>query len=243
MSSIGWSTEGDGSRAVGEVVKLGGNKLEPSNNGENVDDSGPGRTVGLVLVLEGSGEGCWGCVNDVKGVDERRIGEGVAIGRMDGAETVGGGIDWRIEGRAATVDVVGWTTGGEDADGGRSVLSAFGESGVADEVVIGFMLGVAGVGAPKAGKPKGAGSEVGGSEIGGSWVRISANGGSKELGASVGWTSAWTGETSISDVTSGLVMGCPVVGFGPLGAERGSEGEGGDNGVVGKTAFEGAAIL
>ena len=94
MSSIGWSTEGDGSRTVGEVARLGGKRLEPSNNGENVDDSGPGRMVGLVSVLEGSGEGCWGCVNDVKGVDERRIEGGVAVGRMDGAETVGGGVDW-----------------------------------------------------------------------------------------------------------------------------------------------------
>ena len=118
-----------------------------------------------------------------------------------------------------------------------------GGGGVVDEVVMGFVLGVVGAGASKVGEPKGSGSEVSGSEIGGSRVRISANGGSKELGASVGWTSAWTGETSISDATSGLAIGCLVVGFGSLGAERGSEGEGGDNGVAGKTASGGAAIL
>ena len=114
---------------------------------------------------------------------------------------------------------------------------------MAGEVVTEFTLGVAGVGASKAGKPKGAGSELRGSEIDGSWVRMSANRGSKDMGASVGWTSAWTGETSISDAASGLAIGCLVVGLGSLGAERGSEGEGGDNGVAVRTASGGAAIL
>ena len=121
MSSIGWSAEGDGSKTVEEVAKLGGNRLEPSNNGENVDGSGSGRTVGPVSAPKGSGEGCRGCENDVKGADERRIEGGVAVGRVDGAETVGGGIGWLIEGRAVTVNVVGWTTGGEDVDEGRSI--------------------------------------------------------------------------------------------------------------------------
>ena len=120
-SSIGWSTGEDGSRTAGEVARLGGNRLEPSNNGENVDGSGSGRTVGPVSALKGSGEGCWGCENDVKGADERSIEGGVAVGRVDGAETVGGGIGWLIEGRAVTVNVVGWTTGGEGVDEGRSI--------------------------------------------------------------------------------------------------------------------------
>ena len=117
-----------------------------------------------------------------------------------------------------------------------------GGGGVVGEVVIGFVLGVVGAGASKVGEPKGSGPEVGGSEIGGSRVRISADGGSMELGASVGWTSAWTGETSISDTTSGLTMGDSIAGLRSLGPERGSKGEGGDDGVVGKMAFGGAAI-
>ena len=107
---------------------------------------------------------------------------------------------------------------------------------MAGEVVTGFTLGVVGVGASKAGKPKGAGSELRGSEIDGSWVRMSANRGSKDMGASVGWTSAWTGETSIPDAASGLAIGS-------LGAERGSEGEGGNDGVAVRTASGGAAVL
>ena len=95
--------------------------MEPSNNGENVDGSGSGRTVGPVSALKGASEGCWGCEDDVKEADERSIEGGVAVGGVGGAETVGGSIGWLIEGRAVTVNVVGWTTGGEDVDEGRSI--------------------------------------------------------------------------------------------------------------------------
>ena len=93
MSSIWWSVEGDGSKAVEEVAKLGGNRLEPSNNGEDVDEFGSGPMTAPVSVLEGSGGGPWDWVNVVRWVDGRRIEGGVTVGRMDGAETVGGGVD------------------------------------------------------------------------------------------------------------------------------------------------------
>ena len=209
MSSIWWSVEGDGSKAVEEVAKLGGNRLESSNGGENVDGFGSGLMTAPVSVLEGSGGGPWDWVNVVRWVDGRRIEGGVTVGRTDGVETVGEDVDWRIGGRAAADAAVGWAAGSEDVDGGRSIPSVLGGDGVAGEA-----LETVGVGAPKVGEPKRSGSEVVGSEVGGSWARISANGGTRELGASVGWTSAWAGETSISDATSGLAMGCPVVGFG-----------------------------
>ena len=65
MSSIWWSVEGDGSKAVEEVAKLGGNRLESSNGGENVDGLGSGLMIALVSVLQGSGGGPWDWVNVV----------------------------------------------------------------------------------------------------------------------------------------------------------------------------------
>ena len=93
MSSIWWSVEGDGSKVVEEVVRLGGSRLEPSNNGEDVDGFGSGPMTAPVSVLEGSGGGPWDRVNVVRWVDGRRIEGGATAGRGDGAETVGGGVD------------------------------------------------------------------------------------------------------------------------------------------------------
>ena len=67
--------------------------------------------------------------------------------------------------------------------------------------------------------------------------------GSVEFGASIGRASAGTDETSISDITSGLVIEGLVSELGPLWPGRGSRDVGGDDGIVGRTSSGGAAVL
>ena len=109
-------------------------------------------------------------MNEVEGVGERRIEIGVTGGiggGMDDAETAGSGVGCGIGGRAATGGVVGWTIEGVGVDNGRGAPLVIDGSGAADEIVMGFVLGVVGVGAskvegPKAGEPKVDETEIGG---------------------------------------------------------------------------------
>ena len=171
--------EDEGPRTIGQVVGSDGGELESSNNGENVDDCGTGRMIGAASVLAGPGEGRWGCVNEVEGVGERRIVIGIAGGTgggMDGAETAGSGVGCGIGGGAATGGVVGWTIKGVGVGNERGAPLVIDGGGAADEIVMGFVLGVVGAGASKVGGPKAGEPKVDGSEIGGSKARTLAEG-------------------------------------------------------------------